>query len=280
MAPSRNAVQRAHALARTAALPVVLAIIFVLGATGCTGGSSTDDTLTGDAETTSTASAGIRRYSAEWLIDTTALDMDTDVRSPYLYREVVDDRSGSYLAESPTHLAVQGNDEVVLCAAVTRLPLDPYCATAPRAEGTPNVLAFPLQLIRRDWSPSGVYDLASYREVSLVAATEPGSWQTQITTSTSGFPVECFLVIGETNAANRGFEICFTNDDLRLVASVDLQNDFVYEVDLLRYDRTSVVEDLVTGLEDFYENRPSLHEQLLALYPEIPAPREDQEPQE
>jgi len=213
-----------------------------------------------------------RRYSAEWLINTNAIGRE-DIESPVIYREVVDDLTGTYLVESPNHLALQRPDEVVLCAATSRVPLDPYCAASPRAEGAPNVLSYPVQLIRRDWSPSSLYDLASYREVALVAASDPDAWASQVTTASGGFPIECFLAIGETNAANTGFEICYTNDELRLVASVDLQNDLIFEIDLLSYERVAIADDFETGLEDFVEDRPALQEQLLELYPEIPAPR-------
>ena len=213
-----------------------------------------------------------RRYSAEWLIHTSAIGRD-DISSPFIYREVVDDLTGTYLVESPNHLALQQPDEVVLCAAVSRVPLNPYCAASPRAAGSPHVLSYPVQLIRRDWSPSALYDLASYREVALVAASDPDAWATQITTATSGFSIECFLVIGETSAATTDFEICYTNDDLHLVASVDLQSDLIFEIDLLSYERLSITEDFETGLDDFIEARPSLQEQLLDLYPEIPSRR-------
>ena len=54
---------------------------------------------------------------------------------------------------------------------------------------------------------------------------------------------------------------------------MDLQNDLIFEIDLLSYKRVSVAEDFETGLDDFIEALPSLQEQLLDLYPEIPAPR-------
>lgn len=213
-----------------------------------------------------------RRYSAEWLVDTSAIGRD-DIDSPFIYREVVDDLTGAYLVESPNHLALQQPHEVVLCAAVSRVPLNPYCAASPRADGSPHVLSYAVQMIRRDWSPSALYDLATYREVALVAASDPDAWATRVTTAISGFSIECFLVIGETSAATTGFEVCYTNDDLHLVASVDLQNDLIFEIDLLSYKRVSVAEDFETGLDDFIEALPSLQEQLLDLYPEIPAPR-------
>jgi len=217
--------------------------------------------------------AGPRRYSAEWLIDTSALDLDESISSPFLYREVVDDQTGTYLVESPNHLALQRPEEVVLCAAISRVPLDPFCASAPRADGSPHVLSYPVQIIRRDWGPDSLYDLASYREVSLVAASDPDNWSTQQTTATSGFAIECFLAIGETSAAATGFEVCYTDDELHLIASVDLQNDLVFEIDLINYERIDILEDFETGLDDFIDERPTLQDQLLELYPEIPAAR-------
>lgn len=216
-----------------------------------------------------------RRYSAEWLIDTAAIEMSDldDVASPFIYREVVDDLTGTYLVVSPNHLALQTPEEVAFCAAVSRVPLDPFCASIPRAEGSPHVLSYPVQLIRGDWGPSSLYDLASYREVSLVAASDPDNWSIQKTAATAGFAIECFLVSGETTAATTGFEICFTDDDLHLVASVDLQNDLIFEVDLLSYERVAILEDFETGFEEYIEERPNLQDQLLDLYPEIPAAR-------
>jgi hypothetical protein len=211
-----------------------------------------------------------RRYSAEWLIDADAAGGDGP-GFPFLYREVADDQRGEYLVLTHNHLARQTPEEVVFCAAVSRVPLDPYCASAPRAEGAPNVLAYPVQLLR-EWSPRALYDLAGHREVSLVAASDPGNWNRRVTES-NGIPVECFLVTGSTPAADTGFEICFTDDDLHLVASVDLQNDLMFEVDLLSYRRFDIADDFETGLEEFFEERPSLQEQLLDLYPEVPAPR-------
>ena len=213
-----------------------------------------------------------RRYNAEWLIDLRAVNRE-DIATTTIYREVTDDATGTYLVESPTHLALQTTDEVVLCAAVSRIPLDPFCASSPRADGAPNVLAFPLQLIRGDWGPAGLYDLAGYREVSLVAASAPDDWVRQTTTATAGFAIECFLVVGDSPAATTGFEICYTDDDLHLVASVDLQNDLLFEIELLSYERELEDDDFVTGFEDFVEARPELQDQLLDLYPEIPAAR-------
>lgn len=250
---------------------LVAVALVSLASTACSGPTETDDT--GDGPDVRELVDPPRRYSASWLIDAGAIDLDAEVGSPFFYREVVDDVTGTYLVESPNHLALQYPDEVLFCAAIARVPLDPYCALSPRADGTPNVLSYAVQLIRRDWTPSALYDLAGYREVSLVAASDPDSWSVQNTNATAGFPIECFLVTGETSAAATGFEICFTDDDLHLVASVDLQNDLVFEIDLVSYERTGIADDLETGLDDFIEERPNLQEQLLALYPDIPVPR-------
>lgn len=246
-----------------------LAAAVLLGSCSSPATSAASD----DDEVAVDTAAGPRRYSAEWLIDTVAIDRDDEMPSPFIYREVVDDLTGTYLVETADHLALQRPEEVVLCAAVSRVPLDPFCAAKPRADGVPNVLSYPIQILRSDWSPQALYDLAGYREVSLVAAADPDNWITQRTTATAGFPIECFLVTGDTSAAATGFEICYTDDDLHLVASVDLQNDLIFEIDLLSYERVSIREDFETGFDDFIEERPSLQDQLLDLYPEIPAAR-------
>ncbi len=248
-----------------------LLVVSMLSFASCSSPSVADDV---DETTVITELiAPPRRYSAAWLINTSAIELDEEVPSPFIYREVVDDLTGTYLVESPNHLALQRPDEVVLCAAVSRVPLNPYCAASPRADGAPNVLSYAVQVIRRDWAPSSLYDLASYREVSLVAASDPDAWASQITTAPAGYSIECFLATGETSAAATGFAICFTDDDLHLVASVDLQNDLVFEIDLLSYERVGIADDFETGLDEFIEERPGLQDQLLDLYPEIPAPR-------
>ena len=209
-----------------------------------------------------------RAYQADWLIDADLVGRDGP-GYPYLYREVFDDANGRYLVQSDNHLAVQEPEQVLFCAAILRP--DPYCAVTERAEGTPPVLAYPIQLLR-DWGPDATYDLASHREVDLVASTEPEAWQRQ-TTEINGIAVECFRVIGETAAANEGFEVCYTDDELHLVASVDLQGDLVYDIDLITYRRTVDDEDFETGLEEWVEQIESRQDQLLDLFPEIPAPR-------
>ena len=252
----------------TRAIWLVVSGVFALLAVSCSEPAPVEE----EASATDTVQrpAGPRLYSADWLIDAEAAGLK-DVGSPYLYREVGNDRTGTYLVSAPNHLALQRPDEVTFCAAIDRLPLDPFCASSPRAEGAPHVLSYPIQLLK-DWAPSQVYELASYREVSLVAASDTDNWS-QRKAVVNDIAVECFTVTGETNAAAKGFDICFTDDDLHLVASVDLQSDLVFEIDLVSYKRSSITDDFETGLEEFFEDRPDLHEQLLDLYPEIPAAR-------
>ena len=249
---------------RTAGAALLLLGLAVLAA--CTGGNAEDGA---DVEPEAVPlDAPTRQYTAEWLIDAEAVGVDGP-GFDFLYREVVDDATGRYLVQSPAHIATQSRESVVFCAAIFRV--DPYCAATERPENTPPVLAYPLQLLR-SWGPSQLYDLAGWREVSLVAATEPDAW-TRRTEVVGEIPVECFAVIGETSAARTGFEVCFTNDDLHLVASVDLQGDLVYEIDLISYERTIEEDAFETGLDDFVEAKASLQDQLITLFPDVPAAR-------
>jgi len=244
--------------------PLLLLLMLVV-LTAC---SSPNETSEIEAPTSSSRLADApRSYRAEWLIDAEAVGVDGP-GFPFLYREIIDDRTERYLVQSPNHLATQQADRVVFCAAIFRS--DPYCAQSPRSIEAPPVLSFPVQLLR-SWGPNQLYDLASYREIDVVATNDPDSWSRRLD-SFNGIAVECFDVIGETTAAGAGFEVCFTADDLHLVAAVDLQGDLIYEIDLQAYVPV-IEEDFVTGLEDFYEEKETLQDQLLSLFPEIPAPR-------
>ena len=210
-----------------------------------------------------------RQYSAEWLISAEAVNADGP-GYPFVYREVVDDRTGRYLVQSANHLATQAPGRVVFCAAIFRP--EPFCAAAERAEGTPHVLSYAVQVLRA-WGPGPLYDLASYREIKLVVASDDTGWERRLGRIGDEFGVECFVVVGDTTAASTGFEVCFTDDDLHLVASVDLQGDLLNEIELLAYSRTITDEDLDTGLDEFVEEKVTLQDQLLTLFPEVPAPR-------
>lgn len=252
--------------AKVSLRPDVIALLaLVLFATACTGGSDTDGDATPEPVE---LGAPPRVYRAEWLIDAEAVGAEGP-GFPFRYVEVVDDRTGRYLVQAPNHLATQVPDEVVFCAAIFRN--DPYCASTPRPENTPPVFSYPVQLLR-SWGPNALYDLAGWREVSLVAETEPGAWNRRRDV-VRDIRVECFAVVGETAAAREGFEVCYTDDDLHLVASVDLQGDLVYEIDLIAYDPFVDAEDFETNLEEFVEASASLQDQLITLFPEIPAPR-------
>lgn len=246
---------------------LTLLLLAAMFASGCRG---TDVPATVEPDDAAAAlDAPPRQYAAEWFIDAEAVNADGPGYR-FVYREVVDDRVGHYLVQSPNHLASQTPDQVVFCAAIFRE--DPFCAATERAEGTPNVLSYPIQILS-DWGPGPLYDLASYREIKLVVARDQAAWEQRTDVIADDIPVECFAVVGETTAASIGFDICFTSDDLHLVASVDLHGDLLNEIDLLAYSRTVTDEDLVTGLEEFIEEKPAVQEQLLALFPEIPAPR-------
>lgn len=247
-----------------AATALLMAATIALAA--CNGSASDDEPdVANDA---APLEAPTRQYVAEWLINAEAVGVDGPGFN-FLYREVADDATGRYLVQSPAHLATQSREIVVFCAAIFRV--DPYCAATDRPANTPPVLAYPLQLLRT-WGPSQLYDLAGWREVSLVANTEPNAWARR-TDVIGQIPVECFVVVGETSAARTGFEVCFTDDDLHLVASVDLQGDFVYEIDLISYERTIDDDDFETGLDEFIEAKASLQDQLITLFPDVPAAR-------
>lgn len=260
------ALQTSRAVSRPSLVLGVIAALVAMALLGACTSAGTDADAEPSAPLASTTEAP-RSYRAEWLIDAEAVGADGP-GFPFLYREVIDDRNERYLVQSPNHLASQQPDQVVFCAAIFRS--DPYCALSQRSEEAPPVLSYPVQLLR-SWGPSQLYDIASYREIDVVARNDPDSWSRR-TDSFNGIAVECFDVIGETTAAGPGFEVCFTADDLHLVAAVDLQGDLVYEIDLQAYVPV-IDDDFATGLDDFYEEKATLQDQLLSLFPEIPAAR-------
>lgn len=247
---------------------VIVAALATIGSlTGCQGSSDASDDAA-EPVATQTDHREPRTYDIEWTINAEAVGVDGPGYA-FRYREVVDDRRGRYLVRSPDHVAVQTPDRVLFCAAILRA--DPYCAATGRAEGAPNVLSYPVQLLR-SWGPDRLYELAGYREVSLVAAAEPNAWD--ITkTAIADTPVECFAAVQATSAAAVGFEVCFVADEHHLVASVDLNGDRFYEIDLAHYRRGIDDESFVTGLEPYVEEKARLQDQLIAMFPDIPAPR-------
>jgi len=247
---------------------VALVVMSALVAAAC---SSAVDEADDDGAVVDDApdSRAQREFRAEWLIDAEAIGAEGP-GFPFAYREIVDDRQGRYLVQGPEHLATQTPDEVVFCAAIFRN--DPFCAASERASTAPNVLSYPVQLLR-EWGPTALYDLAGWREVDLAATVDTQAWSRRSTVSARGINVECFAVVGATAAANPGFEVCYTDDAQHLVATVDLQGDAFYEIELVRYERSVGDEDFVTGLEPSIEQKASLQEQLLRLFPEVPAQR-------
>lgn len=236
-------------------------------ASACT--TAPAETVEEPEETAIELGAPPRRFVAEWLVDAEAIGVEGP-GFPYLYREVVDDAVGRYLVQSPQHVALQQPDRVVFCAAIFRS--DPYCASTPRPEDTPPVYSYAVQLLRTTWSPSRVYELASWRELDLVANADPDAWDRR-PGLVSEINVECFIAVADTPAAPTGFEVCFVDDDTRLLASVDLQGDGIFEIDLQTYQPGVVDDDFDTGMSEWFEETASLQEQLLGLFPDIPAPR-------
>lgn len=208
-------------------------------------------------------------YVAEWLVNSSTMAPELKGGS-YLYREVFDSRRNSFLIQSPNHIARQTARTVVFCAATNRL--DPYCAQQGRSKNSPALLAYPLQQIR-EWSPESLYELASRREIEIAAARDPQAWDIDRQSSNFNTPVICYEVVGETNAAPLGFQVCYTDDANRVLASLDIHGDFVLEVELVNYTRSVYEDDFVIGFEEFIEESSSLYNSLIRLYPEIPIPR-------
>lgn len=211
----------------------------------------------------------ISSYRAEWLVDARGARNDSP-NFPYAYVEVIDELHGDFRVESPQHIAVQSRDEVVLCAIVLRG--EPYCASNPRPQGVPDVFSYPIQLLKL-WGPREVFGLASYPEIALASELDTEAWQQNSLATADGLKIECYSIIGMTNAGREGLEICFTQDELRLIASLDVEGDGVYEVELTTYNTNVATSDFVTGLEGLVEAKPAIYEQLLALFPEVPAAR-------
>lgn len=253
-------------------LILVLAATWMLLASACT---NSGDSAEGDepGEPISTDRDDGRFYSAQWTVDAEAIGKP-GVGFPYPFVEIVDDLQGTYLYRTPNHLAYQDRERVVFCAGVTLVDSDPRCASTPRPDGTPDVIGLGLQRIR-DWHPLNVYEVADFRRLQLVADEDPEGWsQQQITFETFEGPiqVDCFLTRTDTETAPTGVELCFTKDENRLLASVDLNGDLVYEVQLDRYrpfadeDEFAVIDDLPI-VQD-----PRRYEQLIVIFPEIPIP--------
>lgn len=251
--------------------------VAVLALVGCTGGAGDD---AGSAEeatatptlTTPTIRTGTnqpnRTYSVEWLVNSAAAGRERP-GFVYLYREVVDDSEGVYLAEVPDHLAVQTREEVIFCAAILRSN-GGVCSKVERPSGVPDVVSIAVETLR-DWGPESVFELADPRLIETAAEADPTSWQRR-NAVLADTPVECFAVVDDTNidvGVALGFEVCFIDDDERLVASLDVQGDLVFEIDLLRYGSSYSENDLLPSATP--AESPALFDQLVAAFPDLPA---------
>lgn len=250
---------------------VLLTGLALFGA-GCTDSGEASAAHEQDAPV-STDQADGRFYTAQWTVDAEAIGKP-GVGFPYPFVEVVDDLRGTYLSRTPNHLAFQDRERIVFCAGINLVDSEPRCASAPRPADTPDVIGLALQRIR-DWHPLSVYEVADFRRLKLVADEDPGGWSQQrigFETFDGPIMVDCFLTKTDTETAPAGVELCFTNDENRLLASVDLNGDLVYEVQLDRYrpfaddDEFAVVDDLPI-VQD-----PRRYEQLVVIFPDIPIP--------
>lgn len=251
---------------RTKLAPIVAALAFL--AVSCTSAAppTVDDGVGADDDPDAVEvriSAPGRVYVAQWLVDAEAANREGP-GFPFTYREVVDEREGVYLVQSPDHLALQTRPSVVFCAGIFRSR--GVCASSPRPDGVPDILAIgPTRL--KEWSPESIFEVADPRTIGTVAEAEPDAWTTR-SLVIAGVATDCFVVVGDTSAAPEGFEVCFTADDNRLIASLDLEGDFILEVELREY-RTNVTEADTVVPFDLIES-DALYENLVLLFPELP----------
>lgn len=244
---------------------ILIATIALL-ISACTGSEDPADAEQNETPAATETVSQARSYQASWLVSSSAAGYD-DVGS-YVFTEAVDDVTGRYLVRSSQHLGFQTPDEVVFCAGISREL--PYCATAKRAQGVPHVLSYPLQRLN-EWRPDQLFDLASYRTLEFTAKQDEQNWSKEARTI-NNIATECFVVTGDSPAARPGFTACFTTDERRLLALLDVQGDAATEV-LLLEDTALTADSFTTGFEEFYEARPLLQERLLEIYPELPVER-------
>jgi len=177
---------------------------------------------------------------------------------------VVGRREGIYLVQGPQHLALQTREEVVFCAGI--FAVSPSCASTPRPRGVPDVLAIGLRAIS-DWSPMSLYQLSTPTQFAQAIAEDPSSW-TERQGDHGGIPVVCYAASANSRAAQQGFEVCFTDDENELVASVDLQGDFLLDIALERYD--SELSDFDLDLPAEVRSDPDVYDQLVYIFPSVP----------
>lgn len=255
-------------------LLVILCGLFVAFVAGCSssGDTPTDDAAepvddvdqTAVAENNRAATSSPRRYVAEWLVDAQAIGLEVFGANPYSYVEVIDDREGTYLALGPEHLARQTRDDVVFCAGVYAPA--PTCASIERPRGVPDIQSIAVTKVR-EWAPGVVYQLADLQGFVNVAATDPEAWQTR-TGVHLGLPVRCFTAIGPNPSAPVGFDICITDDEYELIATLDLQGDVYLDISLERFDTMLTEFDL--SLPADVTSDADVFDQLVYIYPQVP----------
>lgn len=205
-----------------------------------------------------------RRYVAEWLVDAQAIGLEVFGVNPYSYVEVVDDREGTYLVLGPEHLVRQTREQVVFCAGV--FAVAPACASIERPRGVPDIQSVAVTRVK-EWAPDRVYQLADLRGFEEVAETDPAAWQTR-TGVHLGVPVRCFTAVGPNPSAPEGFDVCITDDDNELIATLDLQGDVLLDISLERYETTLSEFDL--GLPAEVTSDADVFDQLVYIYPQVP----------
>lgn len=257
---------RTQGRGRRALARCLLAVVALLPAcTGDAAESPAADVVEGERRPNGNVATRLnpRQYVAEWLVDAEAIGRDAGGQ-PFAYVEIVDDRDGIYLVRGPEHVALQTRSEVVFCAGL--FAVSPSCASTPRPRGVPDVLAIGLRAIK-DWSPTALYQLSTPTEFEQAIVEDPTKWTTR-NGQHGTIPVVCYAASAGSRSAQGGFEVCFTDDENALVASVDLQGDFLLDITLERYDRERNDFDLDLPAE--VRSDADVYDQLVYIFPAVP----------
>lgn len=228
----------------------------------CSADAPVDEEPAASSSSSSSSRNGQRLYTAEWVVDAAAIGREPAYA--YRYSEMVDDRAGTYLTTGPQHLALQTPPQVTFCAGIWQA--EPRCASTDRPENTPNVMALGLSVIRQ-WHPEELYEVADFRRMDLIAESEPDRWSRTNEVSVD-IAVECFRSQSPDEKTPDGLSLCYTADEYRLLASVDMNGDSVFEVYLDRYERSVDEDELELSFEVLDD--PKRYEQLLVIFPDVP----------
>lgn len=240
----------------------ILTMVIALLVAGCTSSGPDSDRDTAGLATPEPDSTGDRLYTATWTVNAEAVGKEGP-GYPYQYVEIIDDANGVFLMQGPQHLALQTTEKVVFCAGTDQV--DARCASTTRPRNNPNVLSLGLAAIR-DWHPKAIYEVADYRRLKLTTESDPTQW-TSSRDVAAGIPVECFSS-GQSATTPEGLRICYTDDDNRLLASVDMNGDFINELELGRYDPWADEDALELDYEVADDEKR--FEQLIVIFPEVP----------